>query len=396
MRILHTSDWHLGRSFHSSSLHAYHEQYIAELVEYCQREKVDILLVAGDVYDSSTPSIQTVDLLSGALTQLSHAGVQVVLSAGNHDSAKRLGYGSELFSVAGVHLRTDYTRAWEPVILSAGEQSVAIYAIPYLSPRYVASQLNVAGTHEAVLYEIMERVRANIAARAEAGDSAPSIVLSHATVSASGSFDPANRSDAEQSITIGGVDMVPASVFDGADYVALGHIHKRYAVTDTIRYSGSPIAFSFSEETYRHGGYLIDIENGQLSVQDVLWETRVPIKTLTGTLDDLLSNPEYTEYESGYFCRLIVRQEERPAHAYDRLRERFEQISDFRFESTLEAAPRSVQARSRVETTDPMDMCEEFMEHMRSRRLAPEEKEILNDILDSVLHAEPADTRKEA
>ena len=396
MRILHTSDWHLGRSFHSSSLHAYHEQYIAELVEYCQREKVDILLVAGDVYDSSTPSIQTVDLLSGALTQLSHAGVQVVLSAGNHDSAKRLGYGSELFSVAGVHLRTDYTRAWEPVILSAGEQSVAIYAIPYLSPRYVASLLNVAGTHEAVLYEIMERVRANIAARAEAGDSAPSIVLSHATVSASGSFDPANRSDAEQSITIGGVDMVPASVFDGADYVALGHIHKRYAVTDTIRYSGSPIAFSFSEETYRHGGYLIDIEHGQLSVQDVLWETRVPIKTLIGTLDDLLSNPEYTEYESGYFCRLIVRQEERPAHAYDRLRERFEQISDFRFESTLEAAPRSVQARSRVETTDPMDMCEEFMEHMRSRRLAPEEKEILNDILDSVLHAEPADTRKEA
>ncbi|MDO5750178.1 MAG: exonuclease subunit SbcD [Rothia sp. (in: high G+C Gram-positive bacteria)] len=396
MRILHTSDWHLGRSFHGSSLHTYHEQYIAELVDYCQREQVDILLVAGDVYDSSTPSIQTVELLSQALTRLRAAGAHIVLSAGNHDSAKRLGYLSELLSAAGVHLRTEHTQAWEPVILSAGEQSVAIYAIPYLSPRYVASQLNVVGTHEAVLYEVMERVRANIAQRAERGDKAPSIVLSHATVSASGHFDPADRSDSEQAITIGGVDMVPASVFEGADYVALGHIHKRYAVTDTIRYSGSPIAFSFSEESYSHGGYLIDCEDGQLNVQDVLWETRMPLKTLTGALEDLLSNPEYTEYESGYFCRLIVRQEERPAHAYDRLRERFEQISDFRFESTLAPAPRSVQARSRVENTDPMDMCEEFMEHMRSRRLAPEEKEILNDILDSVLHAEPAETRKEA
>ena len=300
----------------------------------------DALLISGDVYDSSIPNAESTTLLDRALTRLVQAGVQVILSSGNHDSFRRLSYGSALFEASGVHIRTTLEDATRPVELVEGTQRVHVYAIPYLAPRLHATALGVEPTHRAVLSAVTDAIRADIADRRARGEGADRvIVMSHATVSnTAGNADTTPRSDSERDISVGGIDWVPASLFDSFDYVALGHIHKRYPVTATIRYSGSPLGFSFSEETNRNGAYLIELTPGEEPViTGHEWATRVPMKTLRGTMDDLLNNPEYTPYERGYYCRIELADETLPIGAVNTLRKRYETISHFSYRSTREA-----------------------------------------------------------
>lgn len=148
MKILHTSDWHLGRTFHRSPLTREHQQFIDELLNYVHAEGINTLLISGDVYDSTIPTAESTTLLDQALTRLMRAGVQVILSSGNHDSFRRLSYGAAFFEASGVHLRTTIEDATRPVELTDGTQRVHVYAIPYLAPRLHATALGVDPTHQ--------------------------------------------------------------------------------------------------------------------------------------------------------------------------------------------------------------------------------------------------------
>ncbi len=139
MRLIHTSDWHLGRTFHRVGLHDAQARFLDHLVEVVAAERVDVVLVAGDVYDRALPAVDTVALLDDALVRLRGAGAQVVLSSGNHDSAQRLGFGSRVMAAGGVHVRTDPRGCGEPVLLEDEHGPVAIYPLPYLEPSLVGS-----------------------------------------------------------------------------------------------------------------------------------------------------------------------------------------------------------------------------------------------------------------
>ena len=234
MKILHTSDWHLGRTFHGTSLHDVSERFIDELIATVTEENIDAVLISGDVYDNATPSTETIQLLNRALTGLVAAGAQVIFSSGNHDSPRRLGFGAELFATAGVHIMTRCEQAWQhPVILSKDGVRVGVYAIPYLNPRYHGPILGAEPTHAGVLGAVTERIRENIAELCKEGGLDYSIVLAHAFITRAPAAreqedtggeqaaltEPA-RSDSERDISIGGVDAAPASLFDGIDYTA--------------------------------------------------------------------------------------------------------------------------------------------------------------------------------
>ncbi|MDP9436879.1 MAG: exonuclease subunit SbcD, partial [Actinomycetota bacterium] len=134
MRLLHTSDWHLGRSLHRADLRDAQAAFLDGLVETVRTERVDAVLVAGDVYDRAVPSLDAVALYDDALVRLTEAGARVVVTSGNHDSASRLGVGSRLLDVAGVHVRTRPQECAVPVLLSDGHGPVAVYGLPYLEP----------------------------------------------------------------------------------------------------------------------------------------------------------------------------------------------------------------------------------------------------------------------
>ncbi|MEU9024976.1 exonuclease SbcCD subunit D [Actinomadura sp. NPDC048394] len=308
MRILHTSDWHLGRSFHREDLLAAQAAFVDDLVATVREQRVDCVLVSGDVYDRALPAVDAVRLCDEALARLAEL-TRVVLIAGNHDSARRLGFGSALMDRSGVHVRTDFARVGEPVVVG----DAAIYGIPYLEPELVRHPWELEErTHAAALTEAMRRVRADAAER----PGLRSVVLAHAFVTGGES------SESERDISVGGSAQVSASVFDGVDYAALGHLHGRWAITDRVRYSGSPLAYSFSEEHHVKGSWLVDLREDGVAAEFV--EAPVPrrIARVRGRIDDLLAGSEFAKYEDRWL-QITLTDERRPSAAMERLRRRF-------------------------------------------------------------------------
>jgi DNA repair protein SbcD/Mre11 len=304
MRFLHTSDWHLGRSLHREDLLGAQADFVDHLIETVRAERVDCVLVSGDLYDRALPPVDAVRLCDEALRRL--AGLtRVVVIAGNHDSARRLGFGADLMDAAGVHVRTDPERLAEPVMVG----DVAVYGIPYLEPELVRVPWNLGErSHSAALTEAMRRIRER--------RKGPSVVLAHAFVGGG------EASDSERDISVGGASHVPVGVFDGIDYVALGHLHGRQRMTDRVRYSGSPLAYSFSEEHHRKGSWLVELGNGELTAEFV--DAPVPrrLARLSGRLDDLLTSPDYAKY-ARCWLHVTLTDPRRPAAAMERLRTRF-------------------------------------------------------------------------
>lgn len=316
MRLLHTSDWHIGRTFHGADLLAEQEAVLGHLADLVVSERVDVVLVSGDVYDRAVPSAEAVRVATSALSRLRRAGAHLVITPGNHDSAARLGAFAEFAAAGGLHLKATIAGLHEPVLLEDEHGPVALYGIPYLEPESARHTLRVpdAKGHTGVLTEAMRRVRADLAER-PAGTR--SVVLAHAFVTGGAG------SDSERTIAVGGVEQVPGAVFDGVDYVALGHLHGPQTLAEHLRYSGSPLAYSFSETAQRKSVWLVDLDaDGLAEVRR--HELPVPrqLATISGQLEELLSAPEFADVSDCYLSVTLTDQV-RPIDAMRRLRERF-------------------------------------------------------------------------
>ena len=316
MRILHTSDWHLGRSLHGQSLLEGQAAFVDFLVDVVGSESVDCG-PRGDLYDRAIPPVEAVELFSEALAA-SPPRHPIVLTSGNHDSPARLGFGTELIEAAGVHLRTDLARVAEPVIVADRHGPVAIYPLPYLEPELTWTALGApAARHEAVLAAAMQAVRGDVAGR-PAGTRV--VVTAHAFVAGVA----AARSDSERDISVGGSALAAASVFEGVHYAALGHLHQfQQPVPNRVVYSGSPLAYSFSEAGHVKGSWLVDLgADGVTSSTFVEAPVVRPLARLSGTLQDLLTDVGHTAHE-GAWVQATLTDQVRPVQAMERLRARF-------------------------------------------------------------------------
>lgn len=303
MRILHTSDWHLGRSLKGVDLTAAHRAALTRLTEIIDERGVDLVVIAGDVYDRAIPHTDAVRLLGEALTGIC-ARVPVVLTPGNHDSAVRLGFAAGLFTDR-LHIRASLAEADTPVVLADEHGQVAVYGLPFLDPEEVrqfartTDDVEIPRTQEAAATYMMDRVRADLAAR----EATRAVVLAHAFVVDRGPQQPADPtvefgSDSERDITAGGLDFVPGEVFDGVSYVALGHLHGPQTRRPTpsgavVEYSGSPLRFSFSERNQRKSVTIVDLGATGAAVADRV-ELPQPrgMAQLSGTFADLLQAGE--------------------------------------------------------------------------------------------------------
>ncbi len=349
MRFLHTSDWHLGRSFHQVGLLGAQARFVDHLVETVRAEEVDAVLVSGDVYDRALPSPDTVDLLSHAVTRLIDAGATVVLSSGNHDSAIRLGFASDLLARSGLHIRTAAHSIGVPVVVG----DVAIYPVPYLEPSVAADPLQAAErSHAGVLRAAMSRVDADRALRG-----GRSIVMAHAFVTGGAT------SDSERDISVGGVAAVHPRVFAGTDYVALGHLHGRQRVGEEVRYSGSPVALSFSEATQTKGSWLVDVGESGVHAEPVDAPVERPLAVLRGDLETLLASADHAWAERAW-CQVTLTDPVRPLGAMEQLRRRFPHTLVLQFEP--QGAPVAVRRYAQRTTAETdLDVCCSFLSHVR-------------------------------
>jgi len=381
MRILHTSDWHLGRSFHREGMLTHQAAFVDHLLSVVESESVDLVVVSGDVYDRALPQVDAVRLASEALRRLAASRAQVVLTSGNHDSAHRLGFGSELIDAAGVFIRTDPARVAAPILLEDAHGPVAIYGVPYLDPDTAREAWELSSrSHEAAMTEALRRVRADLRGR-----SARSVVLAHAFVAG------AEPSESERDISVGGVSIVPTSLFDGFSYAALGHLHGRHTLTETVRYSGSPLAYSFSEATQTKGSWLVDLgPDGVESAEFV--EAPVPrrLARLRGDLETLLTDPALAAHEDAW-VQATLTDTVRPTQAMERLRRRFPHTLVLAFESTAPVVGRMPLPESGVRRDH--DLVRDFVAELRGSAPSDDEIALLDLAVDACCADAQADPR---
>ena len=379
MRILHTSDWHLGRSFHRVGMLEHQAAYVDHLLEVVASESVDLVVVAGDVFDRALPHVDAVRLADEALARLAASRARVVLTSGNHDSAQRLGFGARLFDTAGVHVRTDASSVGSPVLVEDAHGPVAVHGIPYLDPQALHEPWQLsARTHEAALSEAMRRVRADQTSRP-----VRSVVLAHAFVAGG------IPSDSERDISVGGVSVVSSDLFDGISYTALGHLHGRAVLGETLRYSGSPLAYSFSEAGHTKGSWLVDL--GRDSVTDTEFvEAPVPrpLSVLSGELEALLADPRLAHAE-GHWVQVTLTDRVRPDHPMERLRARFPHALVLAFAPAGEPML-SVVAEPAVGRTDH-EVTLDFVEAMRGAPADADESALLLEACDACAEDPDAD-----
>ncbi|GAA4745698.1 exonuclease SbcCD subunit D [Modestobacter marinus] len=372
MRLLHTSDWHIGRSLHGTDLLAEQEAVLSGLADVVVAESVDVVVVAGDVYDRAVPAADATGVLDRVLMRLRRAGADVVLTPGNHDSARRLAFGAGLMARSGVHVRALTPALDEPVLLSDQHGDVAVYGLPYLEPEVARHELGLTEgrSHAAVLGAAMDRVRADLLLR----PGVRSVVLAHAFV---GGGVP---SDSERDICVGGVDLVPAAVFDGVDYVALGHLHRPQSLSDRVRYSGSPLAYSFGEAGQRKQAWLVDLDAAGLAgVRAVQLPAPRQLTVLRGELAELLADPRHGPVEE-HFVSVQLTDAVRPVDPMRRLRGRFPHCVHLEWAGGGPAADvRSY--TERLSGRGDLEIVGEFVDHVRGVAATADERELLGRAL---------------
>ncbi|NQX27928.1 exonuclease SbcCD subunit D [Microbacteriaceae bacterium VKM Ac-2854] len=359
MRLLHTSDWHIGRTFHGHSTVAALRTVLAALVETVRAERIDVVLIAGDVFDSAMPAAEHYTVLTETLVALRDAGAEVVVTSGNHDSAARLGFQSAFLGRSGVHVITQAEQILEPVELTDEHGPVRVYGIPYLEPslyrhRHPEQQLR---RHDEVLGFVMDGIRADAAEH-----NARSVVLAHCFAVGVGA---ASADDVERDITAGGLDYVALERFDGPDYVALGHIHGRAVLREGVRYSGAPLHYSFGESDKPRGAWIIEL--GADGLEGASWSPLPVPRRLTrlqGTLDELLNDPSNSEYEQDWVFATLT-DALRPLDAMTRLQERYPNCTALEHRPPVAVTDGAVRYAARVRGKSEAQIVGEFLEHVR-------------------------------
>ena len=391
MRILHTSDWHIGRTFHGHSTLGNLRTVLDALVTIVRERNVDVVVVSGDIFDSATPAAENYGVLTSALRDIHQSGAAVVMTSGNHDSATRLGLQSEFAGLAGIHIITQHQQHNQPVTIMDDDGPVHFYGIPFLEPslvrhHYPSTELR---THTQVLGFVMDRVRTDLAARG-----GRSVVLSHCfavSTAAADTTGATEASDVERDITAGGLDFVPVSTFDGVDYVALGHIHGRSTLTPRVRYSGAPLHYSFSEARKPRGGWLVDLDANGLGEVDWV-DLPVPrrLTVLTGEIDALLAGEENAAVENDWVS-VVLTDRVRPLDAMRRLQARFPFCVTLEHRPEVSTAASTVSYSERIRSKSDSEIVAGFLEYVRNG-VGPTdfERDLVNDVLAQQRAAESA------
>jgi len=397
MRLLHTSDWHLGRSFHGASLLEEQTEALDRIVELAREGAVDLVVIAGDLYDRAIPPAEAVSLFTHTLARLRSAGIAVVAIAGNHDSHVRVSVYDQLLTDLGVTIRGAVTRAAEPVLVQpgGGGAPVAVYPLPYLEPmvdgprlltRLVeegAAEPGPAGepepppsrfSHEATTRLALEQIRRDLSRR----PSTRSVLVAHTFVAGG------LGSDSERELSVGQVDRVSVETFAGFDYVALGHLHGSQQLDGPrLAYSGTPLPYSFSEERHRKSVRIVDLAaDGTPSVEVVPLGVGRSLQTLEGTLARLCSDPAFEAARQAR-VRAILTDEALPLQAMARLRERFPHAVELRHQPpAVERSSGDERSRRIREARSPLELAGLFLVDQQGRPATADEMDLLRQALD--------------
>ncbi|MCM1102562.1 MAG: exonuclease SbcCD subunit D [Clostridium sp.] len=363
MKLIHLSDLHLGKRVHEFSMLEEQSEILQKILAVVDEEQPDAVLIAGDVYDKSVPSVEAVALFDEFLVRLSERKLTVIVISGNHDCAERLSFGGRLMTKSGIRISPVYRGAVEPVTLHDAYGSLHIYPLPFVKPAHVRGWFpdETIESYTDALRVAVKKMNIDRNDR--------NVLVTHQFVTG------ANRSDSEE-ISVGGSDNVDASVFDGFDYVALGHLHTPQNCGDGhIRYCGTPLKYSFSEAGDQKTVSVVTLaEKGTCTVRAVPLMPAHDMKEIRGTYEELTQRRFYeqTSYPEDYLHITLTDEEDIP-NALGRLRTIYHRLMRLDYDNRRTRNGERITGTMDAERKTPLALFEEFYEKQNGQPMNAEQ-----------------------
>ena len=384
MKWIHTADWHLGKLVQGVYMTEDQRYVLEQLLTDIEAERPDAVIIAGDLYDRAVPPTEAVQLLDEVLERIVlRLGIPVLAVAGNHDSPSRLDFGSGIMKAAGLHIAGELTAPFEPVKLRDEYGEVHFHLVPYAEPgkvRYVLGDDEIK-THDDAMASITARIKASM------DPGARHVFVGHAFVTPGG--EPReNTSDSERPLAIGGAEHVNAQHFEGFHYTALGHLHQAHHVgNETIRYSGSPLKYSISEERHSKGYLIVQLDGaGNAAVERRVLQPRRDMRTVEGYIADIEKHPINEDY---VFVRLL---DETPVLSpMERVRSVYPNAMHVERVSAAAAASSGGAALSsggRRAAMDELSLFKDFYRYVRDTEASPETERLFAETLQEIYRKE--------
>ncbi|WP_428609526.1 exonuclease SbcCD subunit D [Sedimenticola sp.] len=372
MRILHTADWHIGRQFHNVSLLEAQRHVLGQIVELIEARQVDVLLVAGDIFDRSVPPAAAVALLDEVLSRIClDLGVPVIMIAGNHDGPERLAFGARHLSRAGLHIVGQLSPEPQPILLGQAGHEVAFYALPYADPATVRQLFdNRVSSHDEAMAFLTGQILEHNAGRS------PCVLLSHCFLAGG------EVSESERPLSIGGAEWVSPSHFQPFDYVALGHLHGRqFRGSEHIRYAGSILKYSFSETRHHKSVTLVELDDsGVKQIEQVDLKPLHDMRILEGELEQLLAQGKADPQRDDY---LLVRLTDTHAilDIMGKLRTVYPNVLHLERPGLMKSGEQRVLQRDQLKRGE-LAMFQDFYQQIRGEALSTEQQTLITDLLE--------------
>lgn len=378
MKFLHLADLHLGKRVNGFSMLEDQAHILRQILAILDDEQPDGVLIAGDVYDKSVPSVEAVGLLDGFLTELRARGVPVLLISGNHDSPERLAFGGRVMDSCGIHISPVYDGALAPVTLQDAFGPVHVWLLPFVKPAHVRRWFPDADI-ESYTDAVAEAV-----AHMDIDTAARNVLVTHQFVTGG------TRSGSEE-LSVGGTDNVDSGVFAPFDYVALGHLHgAQHIGRETIRYAGSPLKYSFSEARQHKSVTVVTLgEKGDVQVRTVALTPLRELREIRGSYDELTARSfyEHTTYRSDYL-HLILTDEQDVFDAISRLRTIYPYLMTLDYDNARTRAAGGMSVPAETERRTPLELFDALYARQNHQPMSEVQREYIAQLMEQIMEVQ--------
>lgn len=373
MKIMHLSDLHIGKRVNEYSMLQDQDYILKEILNIIDNEKVETVIIAGDVYDKSVPSAETVELFDEFLYDLSSRNLNVLIISGNHDSPERIAFGGRLISKSKIYLSPVYNGKVKPITLNDDYGKVNFYLLPFIKPANVRRffpEENIENYIDAVKVAI-DNMNVDFSER--------NILVTHQFVTG------AELSESED-ISVGGTDNVSREVFDGFDYVALGHIHREQTVgADNIRYCGTPLKYSFSEANHIKSVTILDFnDKGNIQYKKVELKPFRDMREIRGTYDELTLKSNYENTCTDDYLHITLTDEDDIPNVISKLRVIYPNIMKLDYDNLRTRSVGTVDVTDDIERKSPLELFAELYKKQNNQDMNDEQEEIMKTLVEEI------------
>lgn len=372
MRILHLADLHLGKKVNGFNMIEDQAFAMKEIVKVVDEEAVDVVVIAGDIYDQSVPSSESMGVFDDFLTSLRKLDIKIIMVAGNHDSVERLSFASRLMTNSEIYISKPFKNTIEKVVLEDGYGEINFYLMPFLKPIYVKAY------HEDVKIDDFQTAINLVTKNIDLDESKRNVMISHQFIIG------AEQSDSEE-LYLGGSEAISIDTYEGYDYVALGHIHKKQSFRDgKIRYPGSLLKYSKSEVNYSKALTIVDMkEKGQVEIVEKQINNLRDMRIIEGYFEDIIEHAPADLHKEDY-VHINLFDEDQVFDAQSRLRDIYPNLMSLMYsnmQQMLDVESIDIDLENKK---DPFELFNEFYEYRKNKKLDYEKKVLVKEIINDV------------